>query len=279
MPVAHVQHRPKRTEQLQFEMDLRWIPPVFELQMKVIFGIINLYEPQHSNSLKCTKKRESRIKECARECDPEHTPFCVNVRRNFRGAQKTEKSKKQETAAENDGCDQTREVCTYDSIDYGPGRSGRISDRQLSVPGGPGFTWKKRSACERSGVDPGCPAVFRCLLKLAGVTITVKGEENIPKDTAVLYVGNHRSYFDILTGYTTVPTLLGFVAKKEMEKIPILRTWMANVNCLFLDRKNIKEGLKTILQGIAEGEKWYLHLDLPGRNEKYERRYHRASSV
>lgn len=95
-------------------------------------------------------------------------------------------------------------------------------------------------------------AVFRCLLKLAGVTITVKGEENIPKDTAVLYVGNHRSYFDILTGYTTVPTLLGFVAKKEMEKIPILRTWMANVNCLFLDRKNIKEGLKTILQGIEK---------------------------
>ena len=94
--------------------------------------------------------------------------------------------------------------------------------------------------------------MFRCLLKLAGVTITVKGEENIPKDTAVLYVGNHRSYFDILTGYTTVPTLLGFVAKKEMEKIPILRTWMANVNCLFLDRKNIKEGLKTILQGIEK---------------------------
>ena len=37
-----------------------------------------------------------------------------------------------------------------------------------------------------------------------------------------------------------------------MEKIPILRTWMANVNCLFLDRKNIKEGLKTILQGIEK---------------------------
>ena len=65
-------------------------------------------------------------------------------------------------------------------------------------------------------------------------------------------MGNHRSYFDILTGYTTVPTLLGFVAKKEMEKIPILRTWMVNVNCLFLDRRNIKEGLKTILLGIEK---------------------------
>ena len=98
-------------------------------------------------------------------------------------------------------------------------------------------------------------SVFKVLLKLAGVTVTVKGAENIPEDTAVLYVGNHRSYFDILAGYTTVPTLLGFVAKKEMEKIPLLRTWMVNVNCLFLDRKNIKEGLKMILQGIEKVKK------------------------
>ena len=64
-------------------------------------------------------------------------------------------------------------------------------------------------------------SVFKVLLKLAGVTVTVKGAENIPEDTAVLYVGNHRSYFDILAGYTTVPTLLGFVAKKRMEKITL----------------------------------------------------------
>ena len=41
--------------------------------------------------------------------------------------------------------------------------------------------------------------IFRIILKMAGVHITVKGIENIPKDRAVLYVGNHRSYFDILT--------------------------------------------------------------------------------
>ncbi|MBS6952525.1 MAG: 1-acyl-sn-glycerol-3-phosphate acyltransferase [Enterocloster asparagiformis] len=94
--------------------------------------------------------------------------------------------------------------------------------------------------------------VFRFILKLAGVTITVQGLENIPKDRAVLYVGNHRSYFDILTGYVTVPGLTGFVAKKEMAKIPLLSTWMSYVNCLFLDRVNIKEGLKTILEGIEK---------------------------
>ena len=94
--------------------------------------------------------------------------------------------------------------------------------------------------------------VFRLILRMSGVKITVKGKENIPTDRAVLYVGNHRSYFDILVGYVTVPSLTGFVAKKEMEKIPLLSTWMRLVNCLFLDRENLKEGLKTILAGIDQ---------------------------
>lgn len=94
--------------------------------------------------------------------------------------------------------------------------------------------------------------MFRLILKISGVRYTVLGRENIPEDTAVLYIGNHRSYFDILIGYATVPGLTGFVAKKEMERYLSLRDWMHNVNCLFLDRENIKEGLKTILKGIEQ---------------------------
>ena len=93
---------------------------------------------------------------------------------------------------------------------------------------------------------------FRVILFICGTKVTVIGEENVPKDQAVLYIGNHRSYFDILVGYTTVPGLLGFVAKKEMLKIPLLSQWMVQVNCLFMDRQNVKEGLKTILQGIEK---------------------------
>ena len=91
---------------------------------------------------------------------------------------------------------------------------------------------------------------FKVILLLSGVKLTIKGFENIPKDNAVLYVGNHRSYFDIVITYALAPNLTGYVAKKEMEKIPLLNTWMRYLHCLFLDRDNIKEGLKTILTGI-----------------------------
>ena len=57
-------------------------------------------------------------------------------------------------------------------------------------------------------------------------------------------------FFDILLTYSRCPRLTGYVAKKEMEKIPLLSTWMRFVYCLFLDRENPKEGLKTILQAI-----------------------------
>ena len=93
---------------------------------------------------------------------------------------------------------------------------------------------------------------FRVCLFIAGTKVTVIGEENVPKDEAVLYVGNHRSYFDIVAGYMSIDGCCGFVAKKEMEKIPILATWMRLISCLFLDRKNVKEGLKTILAAIDQ---------------------------
>ena len=94
--------------------------------------------------------------------------------------------------------------------------------------------------------------MFKLILFVAGTKVTVIGEDRIPKDTPVLYVGNHRSYFDIVMGYTTVPAPTGFIAKKEMIGIPLLSQWMVQMNCLFLDRSNIKEGLKTILTGIEE---------------------------
>lgn len=92
---------------------------------------------------------------------------------------------------------------------------------------------------------------FRCISWLAGTRLIVKGRENVPTDIPVLYVGNHRSYFDIVTLYPLTNNTTGFVAKKEMAKFPFVHRWMTYMNCQFLDRDNIKAGLKTILDCIA----------------------------
>lgn len=90
-----------------------------------------------------------------------------------------------------------------------------------------------------------------CLVTMAaGTKVDIRGLENVPKDQPVLFVGNHRSYFDIILNYATLPPLMGFVSKIEIKKVPILAQWMVNMNCLFLDRSSPKEGLKMIHDGI-----------------------------
>lgn len=90
---------------------------------------------------------------------------------------------------------------------------------------------------------------FRLELKLSGCHVEVRGKENIPTDVPVLFVGNHRSYFDILIYHESIGTPVGFIAKKEMRKIPLLPLYMDDIGCLFLDRNDIRQGMETIKQG------------------------------
>lgn len=92
--------------------------------------------------------------------------------------------------------------------------------------------------------------VFKLILWLTGADVTYLGKENVPKDQSVLYIVNHNSYFDILLTYSQCPNLTGYVAKAEMLKAPLLRDWMKQLYCLFLDREDLRAGMQMILTGI-----------------------------
>ena len=94
--------------------------------------------------------------------------------------------------------------------------------------------------------------ICRVALFLAGTRYTIIGREKIPKDTAVLYIINHRSVFDILMMYMFVPGPTGFIGKLSLRKIPVLNLWLIRLHGLFLDREDIRQGLKTILAAIEE---------------------------
>lgn len=91
---------------------------------------------------------------------------------------------------------------------------------------------------------------FKDILFISGVKVTVKGQENILQDESAMYVFNHRSYFDILVGYTTGPMPMAFISKDDLAHIPLITRWMKAMKCLFLDRNDIKKGLQTIMEGI-----------------------------
>ncbi len=91
--------------------------------------------------------------------------------------------------------------------------------------------------------------LFKVILFLSGTHYTVKGLDNIPDNQAVLYVGNHNSYFDIILSGAVIPTSIRYVSKKEIKKVPIINLWMYYMNCLFIDRADVRQGLQTINKG------------------------------
>lgn len=88
------------------------------------------------------------------------------------------------------------------------------------------------------------------LLKLAGCSVELKGENLIPKDETVLYVCNHQSNFDIPLTICYLPKTKGFIAKVEMLKMPLVRTWMKYLSCVFMDRDDPRQQVKSISAGI-----------------------------
>lgn len=90
--------------------------------------------------------------------------------------------------------------------------------------------------------------VMASALFLAGVKVKAIGTENIPQKEPCLFVCNHRSYFDIFIQYQYIRRICGTVAKVEWKKIPLLRTWMKFIRCVFLDRKSLRSGVAVTKQ-------------------------------
>lgn len=85
--------------------------------------------------------------------------------------------------------------------------------------------------------------------KKVGLEIETIGLQNIPKGTC-LFVGNHQSNLDVPCLLAVVPKPLGFIAKIEMKNIPIIGFWMKEINCIFMDRDNVREAVKSINEGV-----------------------------
>jgi 1-acyl-sn-glycerol-3-phosphate acyltransferase len=87
------------------------------------------------------------------------------------------------------------------------------------------------------------------IIKVAGGKVVLQGEENIPEGAAV-YIANHQSDFDIpiMLGYVGEPRAL--MAKVELAKVPGIHLWMTLLNCIFLDRSDVKQSVRALREGV-----------------------------
>ncbi|MBE6065868.1 lysophospholipid acyltransferase family protein [Clostridium cochlearium] len=100
------------------------------------------------------------------------------------------------------------------------------------------------------------------ILKNVKIDLEVQGLENLPKENC-LYVANHQSLFDIPVLLAGIRRPMGFIAKKEIKKIKIISDWMEMINCVFIDRENIRESVKAINKGIDNLKKGHSMVIFP----------------
>jgi len=92
------------------------------------------------------------------------------------------------------------------------------------------------------------------IIWIAGVKVVVQGIENIPSSNRVAFVTNHQGYFDIPILISTIPKLLGFIAKAELGKVPIVNIWMKAIGCIFIERKKASESLNKTRARIEQAQ-------------------------
>ncbi|MEF9991631.1 MAG: lysophospholipid acyltransferase family protein [Romboutsia sp.] len=84
-------------------------------------------------------------------------------------------------------------------------------------------------------------------LEDANIELIVSGYENLP-DTNVLFVANHANWVDAFIMLSIVDRPVGMIIAKEAnwEKFSLIKGWSNMINCLYLDRKNNRNAIKTM---------------------------------
>jgi len=75
-------------------------------------------------------------------------------------------------------------------------------------------------------------------LAASGITVKVTGLKDLDPDTEYVFASNHRSYLDTAALFAHTGRRMGFVAKKELLKVPVLGQGMSFVNVIAIDRTN-----------------------------------------
>ena len=93
--------------------------------------------------------------------------------------------------------------------------------------------------------------IAKYVLKATKTNMEVIGTENIPNENCV-FISNHQAIFDgfVLLAYIDKP--FGFIAKKEIKKIPLVSNWIQSIGSIYIDRESPRESIKTIQKSIEK---------------------------
>ncbi len=93
--------------------------------------------------------------------------------------------------------------------------------------------------------------ISKYVLKVTKTSMEVSGVENIPKENCV-FIANHQAIFDGFALLAYIDKPFGFIAKKEIQKIPLVSSWIKSIGTIYLNRQSPRESIKTIQEGVEK---------------------------
>ena len=91
--------------------------------------------------------------------------------------------------------------------------------------------------------------------KGGNVTIEVHGRENLPDKSGFMFFPNHQGLYDVLAIVEACPSPFSVVAKKEIKDIQFLKQVIACMKGYLMDRDDIRQSMKIIMDVTNEVKK------------------------
>ena len=113
--------------------------------------------------------------------------------------------------------------------------------------------------------------VFDTIVWISGVEVETINKINIDKSPCMI-IANHRSFFDVMLLYHYIDFPCAFIAKVELERVPLLGFWMKKIKCLFLERDDLRQQFSVMLKAIDNIKSGFSYVIFPegtrNKNEK-----------
>ena len=94
--------------------------------------------------------------------------------------------------------------------------------------------------------DSGPRRWSKLLLSLAGVRVVLENEGAIDPDQPQILVANHVSWFDVLALAAHLPGRYLFVAKRELERVPLFAHAVRGCGHIFIDRTDRNRAVESL---------------------------------
>ena len=95
-------------------------------------------------------------------------------------------------------------------------------------------------------------AYVQHIFAIFGVRVIVRGREHVPRTRKVCFVANHQGLVDIALIEAAIPMRIGFIAKKEVSRLPLFNAWLKALHCVTIERAHARKAREVMLRGAEK---------------------------